>query len=332
MFGFWKKKPALGIGLGVGVLGVLALAFRYGMRRQNREPIPDTISPAIFATRVAQTSHGEMLYHTSGAGRPLLFIHGIFLGASSYEWSKVYPHFAIGHEVIAPDLIGFGESQRPSPALAPEDYADSLAEFAREVCGGRPPIVVASGLGAGFALLAAQRHPEIFARLIVLLPTGLKEFGLRRLPLGIGILIRWTGLGRFVYRGSLARKAFIRTWLQRFGFRRPEDVGDEVVDVLATCAQQYGAEHAMMSFLRGDLAFDLLECLPHIQQEVAILWPSAAEGFPASLAERMVERLPRGHLVPLEGMGVLAPLESPEAVTEILATEIDGDLRFTGAA
>src|SRR5215207_10680786 len=68
---------------------------------------------AIFATRVTETIFGEMIYHISGSGDPVVFLHGIYLGASSYEWSKVYPHFTFGREVIVPDLIGFGESESP---------------------------------------------------------------------------------------------------------------------------------------------------------------------------------------------------------------------------
>ncbi len=44
-----------------------------------------------------------MVYHISGLRAIRSFsVHGIYLGASSYEWSKVYPHFTMGHEVIAP--------------------------------------------------------------------------------------------------------------------------------------------------------------------------------------------------------------------------------------
>ena len=58
-----------------------------------------------------------------------MFLHGIYLGASSYEWSKVYPHFTFGREVIVPDLIGFGESERPGVTMDATDYSESLAEF-----------------------------------------------------------------------------------------------------------------------------------------------------------------------------------------------------------
>jgi pimeloyl-ACP methyl ester carboxylesterase len=238
---FWKRKPVLGIGIGVGVMGAVALAVRYGMRRTPREPIPDDISPAIFATRVASTSHGEMVYHISGSGEPLVFLHGIYLGASSYEWSKVYPHFTMGHEVIVPDLVGFGESERPGVPMDATDYAESLAEFLLETCPGRQPVIVASGLTAGIALLLASRHPERISRLVVLLPTGLKESGKWRAA-GMVALVGLPGLNRFVYQNYLSRPPFIRGWLSRFALGDPSRVNEEMVRVLSTCARQAGAK------------------------------------------------------------------------------------------
>jgi pimeloyl-ACP methyl ester carboxylesterase len=210
----WKRKPALGIGIGVGLVGAVALAARYGFRRVPRERIPDDISPAIFATRVAETGFGEMIYHISGAGDPVLFLHGIYLGASSYEWSKVYPHFTLGREVIAPDLIGFGESERPGVTMDATDYCESLVEFLRSTCGDRSPVIVASGLTAGIALLMASRHPERVRRLILLLPTGLKESG-KWSAAGMIALAGLPGVNRFVYRNYLSRAPFIRGWLRQ---------------------------------------------------------------------------------------------------------------------
>ena len=115
-----------------------------------------------------------MIYHISGSGDPVVFLHGIYLGASSYEWSKVYPHFTFGREVIVPDLIGFGESERPG-----NDGCHRLrrAWSNSGIPAGTEHLVVASGLTAGIALLMASRHPERVSRLILLLPTGLKESG-----------------------------------------------------------------------------------------------------------------------------------------------------------
>src|SRR5215210_7921342 len=113
----------LKVGLGAGLLGAMFVAMKYAIRRPTKLPVPDTISPAIFKTKVLHTSLGQMVYHESGAGQPLIFVHNISPGASSYEWSKVYPEFAHSHRVIAPDLIGFGESARPRANINAADQA-----------------------------------------------------------------------------------------------------------------------------------------------------------------------------------------------------------------
>ena len=327
----WKRKPALGIGIGVGLVGAVALALRYGLKRAVREPIPDDISPAIFATRVASTLYGEMIYHISGAGEPLVFLHGIYLGASSYEWSKVYPHFTMGHEVIVPDLVGFGESERTGEPMDATDYAESLAEFLLETCAGRKPTIVASGLTAGNALLLASRHPERIERQIVLLPTGLKESGTWRAT-GIGALAGLPWLNRFVYRNYLSRAPFIRGWLAKFALGDASRVNEEMVHVLTTCAQQSGAEYAMLGFLRGRLAFDIESRLDRVPHPVTILWPDRAAGFPLPMGEAIARKLAGSRLIPVPDCGILAALEVPETVTSILTSELDDDFHLEGAA
>jgi len=319
----WRRKPALGVGIGVGVLGALALAIRYGLGHAAREPIPDAISPAIFSTRVVRTGFGEMIYHASGSGEPLVFLHGVFLGASSYEWSKVYPQFVSDHEVIAPDLIGFGESERPATPMDAADYAEALAEFLREVSPGRRPVVVASGLSAGISLLLAARHPEAVSKLVLFLPTGLKEFRNWR-AMGMLALRGIPGVSRFVYRSYLARKPFIRNWLTRSALVDPSSATDEMVEIFATCAQQYGAEHAILGFLRGHLAFAIERGLQEVAVPVHILWPDRATGFPSDGGASICRRIPGASLESLPGCGILAALENPALLSEAVDRSLRG--------
>ena len=328
---FWKRKPVLGIGIGVGLLGAVALAVRYGFRRIIREPIPEDLSPAIFATRVASTTRGEVIYHVSGSGDPLVFLHGIHLGASSYEWSKIYPHFALNWEVIAADLIGFGESERSDQTFDSAEHAEALAEFLSAVCGSRKAVIVASGLTAGIALLLASRHPEKISRLILLLPTGLKESGKWR-AVGLGTLARIPGLNGFVYRNYFSRVPFIRGWLSKFAFADASRLSEETVRVVSICAQQYGAEHAILDFLAGHLAFDIESRLPLVPHPVTILWPDRASGFPPSKGEEIARKLAKAKLVPVADCGILAALERPEELTAILRSELDPDLHLEGVA
>lgn len=331
MWKSWQKKPALGVGLGVGLVGALALAARYGFQRATRQPIPDTISPAIFATRIANTSHGEIIYHTSGAGEPLLFLHGIYPGASSFEWSRVYPAFAVGHEVIAPDLIGFAESERPRHGLDADAHAQSLADFLHAVCDGRPAQVVASGFGAAIALKLAVQHPDLVRSLILFAPIGL-DATLRRVPLGLATLARTPVLNRFVYGNYFARKPIIRSWLARYGFADASAITNDLVDVLVTCANQYGAEHAMLAFLRGRLLYDVKSQLPRITQPVTVLWPSSADRFSEELPRRLGASIPQCRVVSAGELGALGPLEAPERLRVLIDEALDGGIRQADVA
>lgn len=294
-------------------------------------PIPETISPAIFATRVCPTTRGEIVYHISGAGSPLVFLHGIYPGASSYEWSRVYPDFAIRNAVIAPDLIGFGESERPRTGLDADEHVQALAEFLRTLCGPSPAVIVASGYGAAIALKLAVQHPDRVGELCLFAPLGI-DATVRRIPVGISLLTRLPVLNAFVYRSYFASKPFIRGWLARFGYADPSRVSDEVVDTLATCAGQYGAGYAMLAFLRGRLLYDVRTQLPRVTQPVSVLWPDAPDRFSEDLPLRLEEMLANCVIDRLGPLGPLGALESPEVLSEAIGRALGPADEAFGAA
>lgn len=321
----WKRKPVVGVGIGVSLLGAIVLALRHRSRLADRDRIPDEISPAIFATRVANTAHGDMVYHVCGSGAPLVFLHGMFLGASSYEWSKVYTRFAMDREVLAPDLIGFGESERPSTPLDAERHVESLAEFLRSACPRDPAILVASGLTCQIALLLVARHPELVARLVLFLPTRLQEsVQAQMMGLVSGSLI--PGVGRFIYHRHTSRKPFIRNWLSRNGYTNPNNLAEETIDVLASSAQQYGAEYAILSLLKNRKKFDASQRLAAIHAPAHILWPAKALGFPLAEATTLCRQLPKTSLEVLNDCGAFAPMETPDTLIRSLAHWLDGEL------
>lgn len=320
----WKRNPFVGFGIGMGLLGALALALKH-RQRSVRGRIPDEISPAIFATKSVTTSHGEIVYHTSGSGTPVVFLHGFFLGASSYEWSKVYAWAAGRHEVIAPDLIGFGESERPATALDAMDYVECLAEFLSKVVPHKSAVIIASGVSANLSLLLASRHPELVSRMVLFLPTDLRDAQKCR-SMGIVGKSRIPGISRLIYKRHLAQASFIRSWLEKFGFSNPEKVHEEVLSVLVNCAQQYGAEYAIFNFYKKRYSFDVSRSLAGVLAPVHIIWPSKAYGFHPSDAAHLCRNMPRATMEILPEASAFAPMESPEEIAEVISRWIDGDL------
>jgi pimeloyl-ACP methyl ester carboxylesterase len=322
-----KRDKLVGAGLGAGLAGAALLALKYALRPPTKERVPSTISPAIFATKVLHTSLGTLIYHESGGGQPLVFIHGVMPGASSYEWSKVYPAFAISHRVLAPDLIGFGESSRPDRHTTADDHARALAEFLRATCD-QPAILVGSGLGAGFCVLLASQHPELVSRLVLLSPMGLREFGKTRLPLSTLLLGAMPLLGRFFYRNHRATKAAIRSMLEGIGFANPANISQETVDVYTTCAQQYGAEHAILNFQAGRLSLPLEERLAALTLPVALLWGGRCTFPPPDWAGRLQEIAKQATLHIIPDAGALANIEAHAEVADLLASLLSPEIRM----
>jgi pimeloyl-ACP methyl ester carboxylesterase len=317
----WKKKPALGIGIGVGLVGALALALRL-RRRDPRVVIPDSITPAIFANRACDTSRGRIVYHTSGSGEPLVFLHGFYPGASSYEWSKIYVHYAAGAKVIVPDLIGFGESERPPKPLDGDEHVESLAELLRHTATQQQAAVVASGISCQLALLLASRHPELVSRMFLFLPSAFRSSVQRRaFELPSSFL---PTLNRIRYRNITANPNFISNWLTSM-FANRELISLENVDVLTSCARQYGASHAITGFHRNRATFAIGTRLPDVHAPVHIVWPENAPLFPIEEAHTLCSALPCASFKPLSTSSLLAPLEHPEMLSQDLKIWHDRD-------
>ncbi len=329
------KAGIWGVGLGAA-LGALAavgtvLALRWFVRPPTKERIPETISPQRFTTRAFQTSRGQMFYHEGGAGAgpTLVFIHNVGVGASAYQWSKVYPAFAENHRVIAVDLLGFGESERPLAKLTALDYAESLAEFIGGVCGddARRPVIIARGLGAGFAALMAARQADLVARLMLWMPSGQAN-----VPLWLNLASRVPNLNRFVYRNKLARRATIRARFEATGaFVDPGAVSQESVDMHAICAQQFQADYAIYRLFQGKMSFDLDARFRELSVPTTLLWPSRLAGGQAfAAAERLAGSNPLCALRVVPGAGPYAPLEAPGSMIEVLNEELRSEPQTVG--
>jgi len=321
-----ENKKLVGVGLGAGLAGALFFALKYALRPARKSPLPESISPAIFATKVLHTTLGHVIYHEAGSGQPLLFVHSLCLGGSSFEWSKVYPEFGGRFRVLAPDLIGFGESQRPAARLAAADYARMLAEFIRATCGDQRPIVIGSGLGAGFCVYLASQHPDLVSRLILHMPTGTREFGVGRLRRSTRWAARLETLQRFLYHNYQSTRHAVRNWLAA-GFVDATRLTDEVVEVFTTCAQQSGAEYAIRNLHAARLNFDLESRMRSINLPVTLLWGSEPGQPTLEFGERLQRTVPHCNLVVIPRVGALAPLEDPTAIVAALDEQLDPTLR-----
>jgi pimeloyl-ACP methyl ester carboxylesterase len=114
-----------------------------------------------FSHRFALTPHGRMHYLDEGAGPPVLLLHGN--GSWSLQWSELVRARSAKARVVAPDLIGFGLSEKP--AVPPHDALDAhAADLAAlvDLLDLRDVELVAAPSAAAIAeRLAAREKPRI---------------------------------------------------------------------------------------------------------------------------------------------------------------------------
>jgi pimeloyl-ACP methyl ester carboxylesterase len=231
--------------------------------------------------------HHAIYYTVRGRGAPLLLVHGLYPGASSYEYRHVFAPLARDYRVYALDLVGFGQSARPALRYTPEVYERLIQDFTREVMGGvdHPVSVVASGLGAAFAVRAAADRPSLFDRLVLVAPTGLEARHIARTGPRARLarrLLRLPLLGEGGYN-LLASRAALRGTLGGGG-EPDRRAAAARLDYLYLAAHQPGARHAPASLFSGLLDAPLAAAYPELTQPILLVWGKAARRTPLEQA------------------------------------------------
>jgi pimeloyl-ACP methyl ester carboxylesterase len=107
----------------------------------------------------------DMYYEIHGTGQPIVLLHGAF-SAIGTSFGKMLPLLAKTRRVIAFDLQAHGRTADSDRPLTLEAMADDVAAALRQLGIERADILGYS-MGAGVALHAAIRHPDVLRKLIL---------------------------------------------------------------------------------------------------------------------------------------------------------------------
>ncbi|MBI2869678.1 MAG: alpha/beta hydrolase [Chloroflexi bacterium] len=119
----------------------------------------------------ADIPEGQVHYQYEGSGEPLLLLHQGFF--SSDEFSKVAPILSRRYRLVAPDMLGYGNSDPNPPDFEIKDYARATVNF-MEALGIRKASIVGVHTGASIAIEMAAAYPEKVGKLVLY---GLPSFG-----------------------------------------------------------------------------------------------------------------------------------------------------------
>jgi pimeloyl-ACP methyl ester carboxylesterase len=263
--------------------------------------------------------HGhDVSYRTAGSGPPLLLIHG--MAGSSATWEPVVHPLSRHFTVIAPDLLGHGQSEKPRGDYSLGAFASLLRDLLVAL-GHEQATIVGQSLGGGIAMQFAYQFPERTERLVLVGSGGLGE--------EVSPLLRMLTLPGSEYLLPLACNSTVNaigeklgSWIGRLGIR-PDPAVAEILRSFESLgdAETRGAFiHTLRSVVdvRGQRvsANDKLYLASDVP--TLIVWGDHDPIIPLAHALEAHEAIVGSRLEIFEGAGHYPHCTDPERFAEVL--------------
>jgi pimeloyl-ACP methyl ester carboxylesterase len=272
---------------------------------------------ASFERRQVAVHGHSVAYRRGGSGEAVVLIHG--LAGNSKTWKDVMPALATGWDVIAPDLLGHGESAKPMGDYSLGAHASGLRDLLLTL-GVQHATIVGHSFGGGVAMQFAYQHPEMCDRLVLVGSGGLgREVSwlLRLVTLPLAEQTMPLLFQRRVADAGIAVSRF----LHRRGLRAPH-----VGEMLRSYASLAGAENrkAFVRTIRTVIepsgqtvsALDRLYLAAHVP--TLIVWGANDQIIPVAHAHAAHVAIAGSRLEILPDLGHFPHTQDPERFVEVL--------------
>ena len=249
-------------------------------------------------------------YLTAGEGKPVVLLHS--WPTSSYLWRNIMEPLARSRRVIAPDLPGFGLSDKPLDAPYTFDYHVGIFDSFLRKMGVERTALVVHDLGGPVGLLWAVRNPGRVSHLVIMNTLVHPD---------ISFLMRLLILA--------ARTPFIKDYLASpagIAMTMKLGVGNKKVmteEAIAAYQAPFAGKDARLVLLKtltalrtGDLE-ELVQKLPSLEVSVYIIY-GERDMMLANEMKKLAEELPHARVTPLTDCGHFLQEEKPERLSELI--------------
>ncbi|MEU0498477.1 alpha/beta fold hydrolase [Mycobacterium sp. NPDC006124] len=276
--------------------------------------------------------HGDRVaYRDEGSGEVLLLIHG--MAGSSDAWRDLIPRLAKNYRVVAPDLLGHGQSVKPRGDYSLGAFAVSLRDLLDEL-GIAQATIVGHSLGGGVAMQFLYQHPDYCERLILISSGGLGA--------DVGLILRLLSApGAEFVLPIIAPPPVLKVgnkigaWFTASGMRNPR--ASEIWRAYSSFSDR-PTRDAFLRTLRSVVdyrgqAVSALNRL-HVRAELPTLaiWGEDDQIIPVEHGHAAMAARPGGRLEVLPGVGHFAHVEAPFEVAEIIDDFMKSTKHDTGVS
>ncbi len=285
---------------------------------RQRGNMPERRDPLQPITRDVAARGARIRFVEAGRGPPLMLVHDCL--ASRLAWDDVLAPLSRRFHVIAPDLPGFGESEKPAPGRYEYDFdafSESLVDLAAalglvrlSLCG--------HGLGGAVALTLAAEHAHLVEKMVLVNPLVYpsRPDALTRIA-GVPII------GPLVFKQILGRTLFRNHFMWQ---GRPSTNGApmERLDHFFDLFDAPAAREAAYATMRATLdTRALMARVPRVTTPTLVLWGRGNRTGPVDQGRRLARELGSSRFEVLD-CGPSPAEELPEAFAQALTTFLSG--------
>lgn len=247
-------------------------------------------------------SQGQIFWREIGQGEALVFLHGSWDQGS--QWLPILERLGDRYHCFAPDLLGFGESERPNVHYSIELQVECLAEYL-EALRLRRVYLVGHSLGAWIATSYALKYLDQVQGLILLEPEGVQVEGMGN---------------RWAWASWLMGKPPVMLWLlrplQAFKFLGFQAKIERSLQQYRQMRQSPTACKLLFQRRRAEIKSELLqERLSWLKVPVLVLHPEN-QSATLALSKTYAELAPEGKLQMIPEVSPDLPQTAPDVVTQ----------------
>lgn len=262
------------------------------------------------------TAAGRVFVHRGGkaGAAPLVLIHGWMM--THWYFRPIIDALGIEHELLAIDLPGFGESDRPRPSAFAYDaaaFAD-VVDAVMDAVGLARADVIGHSMGGGVAITLAARHPERVQRLVAVAAAlyPITEI----MPLAKLALLPL--IGRHLARIGLTRREFARACRAQ-SVRDGRCLDDEWIDYFWARLQRAGGADAAHRCLTIMTAAAQNNADPgRVRAPTLLVWGDEDRLIPLAHGKRLQRAIAGARLEIVPASGHMPFIERPDEFLRVV--------------
>ncbi|MBX7218613.1 MAG: alpha/beta hydrolase [Blastocatellia bacterium] len=312
-----NKQKALIAASGMALAG--GIAWRYASRPRDIRWIDYAGEMHQATTSNFAVVDGVRLHFQERGARnneTIVLLHGF--ASSNYTWKDCFaPLVEAGYHVIAPDLKGFGFSEKPADnRYHIQDQAHLIIGLLDHL-GVERAVFCGNSYGGGTSLACALMHPQR-VRGLILVDAAFNDVPITQKPYGLSLLLARTwGLGEVGAPLLLGSKAFIRNGLRGM-FHDKSAVTEERVRAYHRPLRSSNCQQAILAASRQwDLNWIESE-LGDVHVPTLVLWGEFDPVIPLTQGARLHLSVPNSEFIVIPECGHLPQEEQPETTAEIM--------------